>query len=78
MANTFKYGRTSGLPCPPTTYRIQTPTNTLAADAKVCELLSAERREWKQDLIETVFNKDEAQLICGVPLSYIVFEDKLI
>ncbi|KAG6639485.1 hypothetical protein CIPAW_10G104100 [Carya illinoinensis] len=60
------------------TYRIQLPLKMLNAEAKVKELIRAERKEWGIELVEKVFNEHEAQTICKLPVSFSGLPDKQI
>ncbi|XP_042974685.1 uncharacterized protein LOC122306318 [Carya illinoinensis] len=53
----------------PTTYMVQTPINMLDSEARVIELINVENRVWNKDLIEVVFNKEDAELISSLPVS---------
>jgi hypothetical protein len=63
-----KFGATnrSQIPYP---LKSQTPPNTLAVEAKVCELIDLVHHGWNLPLIRSVFWKEEADLICSIPLS---------
>lgn len=51
----------------PTLYKVQTPANTLHADALVSELLIEDGIQWNKNLVEEVFWKEEANIIV-IPL----------
>ncbi|KAF5475122.1 hypothetical protein F2P56_006963 [Juglans regia] len=53
----------------PISHCVQSPVQVLTADARVAELIDEERKEWKVDLIARVFNKEEADMICAIPIS---------
>jgi hypothetical protein len=52
----------------PTTFAIQTPMNTLDFEANVCSLIDEDTKWWNTGLIHSIFNQEEAQLICSIPL----------
>jgi hypothetical protein len=62
----------------PTTYKIQSPCISLPIDAKVAELFDPAGVGWNVQLVRSIFNKEEATLICNIPLSRYNQKDKLI
>ncbi|XP_035550016.1 uncharacterized protein LOC118349461 [Juglans regia] len=62
----------------PLTYRVQTPINRLPTDSTVVELIDADSLTWKTDLVEGVFNSNEALQICSIPLSLRNNSDQMI
>jgi hypothetical protein len=62
----------------PTTYIIQSPLRVLEENVKVEEIIDAQSRTWKNDLIEDVFLDYEAQIIKGISLSPVPTKDRLI
>jgi hypothetical protein len=62
----------------PTSYKIQSPVSMLAMDAKVEQIIDIELGEWNVSLIRAIFNEEEANLICQLPLSKYIPPDRLI
>lgn len=62
----------------PSTFRVQSPISILDANAKVSELIDDDLKEWNEGLVKTIFSKDEAEHICGIPISTMGVEDKMI
>jgi hypothetical protein len=52
----------------PSTYSIQSPVRLLHGDSTVSELIDVDTRWWKIDLIHEIFSKEEAEIICGIPI----------
>ncbi|KAG7950537.1 hypothetical protein I3843_13G118900 [Carya illinoinensis] len=51
------------------TFEVQTIPNTLPPESTVSCLIDSNSLSWKKELIETVFNPDEVELICSLPIS---------
>ncbi|KAL0413881.1 UNVERIFIED_CONTAM: hypothetical protein Sradi_1589800 [Sesamum radiatum] len=49
-------------------FRIQTVRNTLEENTMVAELIDTNDREWKDDLVRTVFQLYDAETILSIPL----------
>jgi hypothetical protein len=47
----------------PTTFMVQSQSNLLDENAKVCELIDPNTKWWRTSLLETVFMKEEVELI---------------
>ncbi|XP_035543601.1 uncharacterized mitochondrial protein AtMg00310-like [Juglans regia] len=62
----------------PISYCVQSPVQVLAANAKVAELIDEERKEWKVDLVARVFNKEEAEMICAIPIRCLWAADRML
>lgn len=60
----------------PITFRVVSPVNVLAEDARVSELIDYKKKEWKKDLVESLFLPHEATSICYLPLSHRLPEDR--
>lgn len=59
-------------------FLIQFPINTLDCNAKVAELINQDTKSWKEELVRSVFLKEEANIICKLPVSMFGARDKLI
>nr|XP_023883659.1 uncharacterized protein LOC111995948 [Quercus suber] len=57
---------------------VASPKNSLEADAKVCELIDHERKEWNVPLVRQIFWSHEADMVLGIPLSTSLPLDKLV
>jgi hypothetical protein len=53
----------------PSTYSIQSPVRLLHPQARVVELIDQDSRRWNAALVESIFQKEEAELIKNIPLS---------
>jgi hypothetical protein len=62
----------------PSTFKIQSPCISLPIDAKVAELFDPAGGGWNVQLVKSIFNEEEAALICNIPLSRYNQKDKLI
>jgi hypothetical protein len=62
----------------PSTFKIQSPCKSLPMDAVVAELIDPVGRGWNIPLVKSIFNQEEAGLICNIPLSRYNQPDKLI
>ncbi|KAG6626752.1 hypothetical protein CIPAW_15G073500 [Carya illinoinensis] len=62
----------------PISYMVQTPINLLDSEAKVVDLINVENRAWKTNMLDAVFNKEDAELIASLPISIRGDNDKLI
>ncbi|XP_042973059.1 uncharacterized protein LOC122304861 [Carya illinoinensis] len=60
------------------TFKIQSPIQILNAEARVEELLSGENGGWNEGLIKQVFDKEEAAIVCNLPISFSKLPDKQI
>ncbi|KAF5468936.1 hypothetical protein F2P56_013044 [Juglans regia] len=61
----------------PISYCVQSPVQVLVVDARVVDLIDEERKEWKVDLISRVFKKEEADMICAIPISSFGADDRM-
>jgi hypothetical protein len=52
----------------PSTFKIQTPVRILNGDAKVSELIDGSSNWWNISLVHEIFSKEEADMICGLPI----------
>ncbi|XP_041016205.1 uncharacterized protein LOC121258730 [Juglans microcarpa x Juglans regia] len=64
------------LPSKPS-HRVQSPIKHLNDEAKVAELIGNGGR-WDVETVKATFTKEEAEVICNIPLSYTGLEDKRI
>lgn len=62
----------------PTTFSVQSPCSQLAIDDKVAALIDPNQRGWNVPLIQSIFEKEEAETICNIPLSRYDHPDKLV
>lgn len=62
----------------PSTFSVQTPINTLPADAKVKDLIDTYTKEWKVTIVKEIFWEEEAQSILKIPLSPLRSRDRRI
>jgi hypothetical protein len=62
----------------PATFEIQSLCNSLPVEAMVAELIDPVGRGWNIPLVKSIFNHEEAALICNIPLSKYNQPDKLI
>jgi hypothetical protein len=53
----------------PSSFSVQSPYSQFECDEKVAAPIEPQRREWKTQVIQSIFKKDEAELICNIPLS---------
>jgi hypothetical protein len=53
----------------PSTFKIQSPCNSFPIDALVAALIDPVGRGWNVLLMKSIFKKEEAALICNMPLS---------
>lgn len=53
----------------PTTYAIQSPRKVFSDDAKVCNLIDNDSKWWNGTLLNSIFCKEEAEVISRIPLS---------
>jgi hypothetical protein len=53
----------------PITYSIQSQRRILSDDAKVVEIIDPDTRWWNKPLITAIFNHEEVEIICNIPLS---------
>jgi hypothetical protein len=60
----------------PTSFQVQTPVRVLHHDAKVVDLIDPTTKEWKFQLIGEIFEQEEATMICNLPLSPLLNNDK--
>lgn len=77
MGTTSTYCRTSGLPSP-SLYKVASPKHILGTEAKVCELIDLEKKEWKAALVRQIFWPHEVDMVLGIPLSIRLPPDKLV
>ncbi|XVF07289.1 hypothetical protein REPUB_Repub06bG0125400 [Reevesia pubescens] len=50
-------------------FTIRSPLTTLNLDSYVRDLIDEQRLSWNEDLVYSIFSKEEADLICSIPLS---------
>ena len=62
----------------PSLDKVASPKNLIEADAKVCELIDHERKEWNVPLVRQIFWPHEADMVLGIPLSTSLPPDKLV
>jgi ribonuclease HI len=62
----------------PSSFSIQSPCTNLDRDEKVYALIDQHSREWKTQEIQAIFEKEEAEIICNIPLSKNDQPDKLV
>ncbi|KAF5481894.1 hypothetical protein F2P56_002506 [Juglans regia] len=62
----------------PSTFCVQSPISILDENSKVRELIDDVSKDWNEGLIRSIFNKEEADHICSIPMSTRGVEDKLI
>lgn len=58
-------------------FKVWSPVTILANDAKVCELIDPDTKNWRRDLVYSIFNLYEAKQIINIPISMRLPEDKL-
>jgi hypothetical protein len=56
----------------------RSPTCSLSEDVVVSELIDMDTRQWKRDLIFMCFDREEAQKIVSIPLSFRLPMDSLV
>lgn len=61
----------------PTNFCVQSPVSILNADSRVSELIDEGKKEWKKVLISNIFRREEAEVICLIPISRLRSIDKL-
>ncbi|XP_035551149.1 uncharacterized protein LOC118349712 [Juglans regia] len=61
-----------------TTHCVQSEIKVLNPNAKVSELIEEQEGRWKEDVVANIFNKEEAKVICAIPVSRFGSADKLI
>jgi hypothetical protein len=52
----------------PTAFTIQSPCRILSDTASVGELIEQHPLGWKTNLIRSIFNEEEDELVCNLPL----------
>ena len=62
----------------PSTYSIQSPVTILEHDAKVCSLIDDDTRWWNKPLIYSIFNNEEADIICSMPICPLQQHDRMV
>lgn len=55
--------------------RIYSSVKVLNKEARVCELIDEETRQWKVSLVNEIFSMEEAEAIRNIPLNMTVAED---
>jgi hypothetical protein len=55
----------------PSTYSIQSPIRCLDSEAKVSALIDTDTMWWNIPLIQEIFMKEEAELICSIPNGFL-------
>ncbi|KAF5444913.1 hypothetical protein F2P56_034005 [Juglans regia] len=61
----------------PSSYMVQSPVSSLGQEAFVADLIDETSGCWKYDLVRETFNREEAALICTLPVSRMSLVDKL-
>lgn len=51
------------------TYKVQSTINFFDVEARVSTLIDEDRKVWNREVVEAVFNKEEAHRICSIPIS---------
>lgn len=62
----------------PSSYCAQSLVKILRSDARVGELIDHNRKWWNEELVNVIFDKEEAGKICSIPFNKVGSEDKLI
>jgi hypothetical protein len=62
----------------PSTFAVQSPVRVLRLSTQVVDLIDSDSGWWNVDLIRTIFNPKEAEVICGLVLSPLKQSDKLV
>ena len=62
----------------PSSFSVQSPCSQFKRDEKVAALIEPQRKEWNTQVIQSIFKKDEAELICNIPMSKNSQPDKLV
>ena len=62
----------------PSTYSVQSPINILEHDAKVYSLIDDETRWWNKAFVCSIFIKEEADIICRMPICPMQQCDRLV
>jgi ribonuclease HI len=50
----------------PGSHLVQSPVRALPSDAKVCALLDPDTNWWNTSMVQSIFNEEEAHVICGM------------
>jgi hypothetical protein len=53
----------------PTTYAVQSPVTVLGGNARVSSLIDEDSKWWNKELVYSIFTKEEADIICSMPVS---------
>ena len=62
----------------PTTYKVVSPPRGFDEYPMVSTLIDYDTRRWRADLVRSIFFPFEAKTILNIPISYNLFEDKII
>jgi hypothetical protein len=62
----------------PSSFKVQTPMRLLNRDAHVSELIDGDTRWWNISFVHEVFLKEEAYMICGIPICLGSQNDRLV
>ncbi|XP_059436514.1 uncharacterized protein LOC132169501 [Corylus avellana] len=62
----------------PISFKVQSPCLSLSSDEKVAALMDPHSRGWNVPLIQSLFEKEEAEIICNIPLSRFDCPDKMV
>lgn len=57
------------------TFLVQSPPRLLDLDARVCDLIDADTKWWKSDLLGNIFTQEDVRLIHFLPVSISIQED---
>jgi hypothetical protein len=63
---------------PPKPYQFQAQVQNLNPEARVCELIDVESNWWNVHLLEQIFSADMVELICNIPISPRLMQDRLV
>lgn len=64
--------------CKPTSYCVQLAIKILNRNDHVDKIIDQERSKWIEDLVKEVFEKEESEQICNIPVSRVGSVNKLI
>ncbi|KAK9270863.1 hypothetical protein L1049_026449 [Liquidambar formosana] len=60
----------------PTSFKVTSPRQILNEGALVSDLIDAEKKEWRKSLVNSIFLPHEAAIICQIPLSNRLPDDR--
>lgn len=55
----------------PNTFQVQSPVTVLDPSARVCSLINQATGWWDVALVRTIFQPEETEVICGMPISFL-------